>query len=164
MKTSEALNDVSRAYVPGVVAHYAKQTPDVWQCAHDEWETSFFLADEAVRDAATLAFRDRCMELIERFKRDSNPQAPRLSDALNLHQPRYDASRSVRKKECAACRGSDGLRIVRLSADALDVTLLCGRCQPSDIEQAPKVPARTLQPSVAAFEQAALDLDAGVRA
>ncbi len=135
MKTSEALQLINKAYVPGIVAHYAKQNPDLWQRAHDEWEKSFSHSDDQVRDSATQAFVDRCLELIDRFKRDCQPQKPGLSDALNLDGNRFDAARSVRTKECASCRKSAALRIVRLGPSALDGALLGDECKIEDIPE-----------------------------
>lgn len=130
MKFSQALQEISEAYVPGTVAFYGRQNPDLWQQAHDELGKWLLHGDPLLLEAAVCRFLSRCIELVDRFKRDGGFAEPlSLGDAFILGDPnRIDAWESVKEQVCAKCRDRTNLKIVPTGLRGVDVTLLCRDC------------------------------------
>lgn len=131
MRVSQALEEVSQVYVPGVVQFYDKQTPDPWQAMHDELEQIIGIQDEAIVSAACLRFVARAKELVERFKRDSTPsKSYSYADAFHSSgEVQSDNDWSVRKKRCVVCSGKDNLTLETVGKDALQVRIICKTCR-----------------------------------
>lgn len=127
MTISQALDRVNQAYTPGVVKYYAQLKPDPWEAAHLELEKIAGVFDPAIVEPACERFVNRCLELIERFKQDGKvSQSTSPADAFAMGgEKRVQAHHSRKQKHCAQCESKEGLRIVRVSPESLDVVLLC---------------------------------------
>lgn len=126
MTLSQALDRVSSSYVPGIVKYYGQLTPDPWQSAHDDIEKIAGIFDPSIVEPATDRFVSRCLELIERFKQDGTPnKSTSPADAFAMTPASVAAHHSRKRKHCAVCESKEGLKIVRVSPDSLDVVLLC---------------------------------------
>jgi hypothetical protein len=130
MTLSHALQEISEAYMPGTVAFYRRQNPDLWQHAHDELEKWVLHGDPLLLETAVGRFLSRCLELLARFKREGSPSGPlSMADAFVLGDPvRVDAWGSVREHVCAKCLGRAHLKIVPTGLRGVDVMLLCRNC------------------------------------
>lgn len=130
MSVAKALNDVSRAYVPGVAAYYGKLNPDPWQAAHDTLEKHMLLKDPAILDAAAEAFAKRCKELIARFERDG-AASDEITEQDAFHigdEERVRQMQSRKYRECIDCQSKEGLKIQSDPDDPGQVWLICGPC------------------------------------
>lgn len=130
MKLSEALQSVSRIYVPGVAKYYAQLNPDPWQAAHDELENIIGVFDEAKCGPTCERFVSRCSELILRFKQEGRPsKSVSGADAFTMaSRESIDAHLSRKLKRCAKCEVKTGLDIYPVLGSDTDVFLLCKQC------------------------------------
>lgn len=131
MTLSQALDAVSKFYVPGVVGYYAKLTPDPWQMAHDQLEDIALLEDEELRDHACQRFVFRCRELVDRFKAEGQGRLRHdFRDSFVIGDPTRDrAWRSRREKACYKCEARSGLTLEQYGADPMEVRIACKDCR-----------------------------------
>lgn len=131
MKIGEYLDQVAANYVPGVAAYYKPLNPNPWDKAHDEFQESLQSKDLEIMLAAAQAFASRCLELIERFKRDSQPsKGVSVIDAVHMmSEERVMAHQSVKYKECYKCRTKEGLGLESYGEEALQVRVVCKACK-----------------------------------
>lgn len=131
MKIGDYLDQVASAYVPGVAAYYQPLNPNPWNRAHDDFQESLKSPDFDHRLDAAKAFASRCLELIERFKRDSQPsKGVSVIDAVHMmSEERVMAHQSVKYKECYKCRTKEGLGLESYGEEALQVRVVCKACK-----------------------------------
>lgn len=129
MQVSEALERVSAAYAPGVAAHFQRYPQDPWWQAHEDLERVMQIQDPELTQAAAVTFHNRCLELIERFKREGreSPQ-PSNRDAFNMTVDQVEAHFSRRRKVCSKCPADKNLRI-RSVPGTMKVVLICKECE-----------------------------------
>ncbi len=131
MRVSEALGLISGFYVPGVVTHYAKMKPDPWQKTMDDFEKIMSIVDQTTLTPMLNSIVARLEKLVQDFKRMgvSGSQSLPPVDALYLGDAKRVAAHFSRKrKECVHCQKKEGLRIVPVSSDGIDVMLVCLGC------------------------------------
>jgi hypothetical protein len=128
MKVSEALQQVSDAYVPGLIAHYEKFQPDPWWQAHAELERVMQIKNPELSEAAAIKFRDRCLELIERYKREGTPTTGATRrDGFNMNPNSLRSWHSRRQKICVHCE-SDQYLTIQSVPNSIEVVLICESC------------------------------------
>lgn len=144
MNFSQAIEAVSKIYVPGVVQFYEKQDPDHWQQAHDELEAAMLLFTgsypdiESKIDNAASKFVTRITELVDRYKTlHGYTKKGGLSFAdsamrigINSKDPEQaDARMSLQDKRCAVCITPNDLRVVTKKGIGTP-GLYCRKCVP----------------------------------
>lgn len=131
MTFSEALDQINLAYMPGLVRYYAKQSPDPWQAAHDQLEKVLVLKDEELLDVAINRFLNRCMALIEDFKKQNiAPRSLDPADGFHMGEQKLKEFNSRREKYCVQCESKTDLSIVSDPKDKVSVVLVCLYCKP----------------------------------
>src|SRR4051812_32364025 len=113
MRVSEALGQVSKAYIPGMVAYYERFNPDPWMQAHEDLERVMQAQNLELNEVAAVRFVERCTQLVERFKREGSEAgtiAPQ--DAIHMTTKAIGAWMSRKHKICAYCEGTESLKIV----------------------------------------------------
>lgn len=129
MRLSQALELVSARYVPGVVSHYAKQSPDPWQQAHDDLERIAGIMDEATATPVLERFVERCTDLIGRYLAEKDPtKAATPADHFAGGEDRIRAHMSRKLKQCFYCDSKDALKIMPLEPGSIEVILACREC------------------------------------
>jgi hypothetical protein len=131
MKFSEALDQVSKAYIPGVVAFYAQLDPDPWQEAHDILDEVLETEDQDLILLGIKTFANRCLELIDLFKQTGlTPKYLSIADAFHIGSERMLAEISSRKyKHCFKCQAKEGLSIINSPTDERAAVVICGKCR-----------------------------------
>lgn len=119
MQISEALDQVSKMYVPGVVEFYEDSKTNPWQAAHDRYEAMLLLWTgqpeyfDKMAEAAKNFVQD-CKKLIETFKA-LHPEQPELitnHDAFHISdEQRVRELQSLAGDNCQGCGASHGVRI-----------------------------------------------------
>jgi len=132
MKASEALKEVSKHYVPGVVAFYEKMNPDPWFDAHERLNESLLKdKSEEGQSVACKIFVDACVDLIDGYK-SRYPGGAKLSDLDAFFigdEDRVRKLQSQKYRECAECESKKDLVLVRDKEDVNLVYILCKNCK-----------------------------------
>ena len=131
MKLYEALTKVSAITVPGVVAYYAKQNPDLWQAAFDELDQISNTFDPLIVEPVTNRFVNRCIELIDRFKREgefSISVSPADGFAMGSEK-RLEQQASIKQKRCLHCGSANDLTLQRIEKKSFDLQIVCMDCK-----------------------------------
>lgn len=114
MKLHEALDEVGKIYVPGVIAFYGKTPNDPWQEAHDRLEQEYFSSVEPkAKEKAAKAFVARCRSMVEHFKKHGDPaKSLSYADAFAIGNDTLVAElTSCFEHVCYVCREKEGIRI-----------------------------------------------------
>jgi hypothetical protein len=130
VRVSEALNAVSRIYVPGVAKYYDALKPDPWFAAHEELEKVMLEGDQAAIESAADRFVARMTELVERFKREGAPsKGVSAADGLFMgDDKRVRGWQSRKAKECVQCGTKEKLKLMSNPKDKVDVVVICHDC------------------------------------
>lgn len=129
MKVSEAMELISNIYIPGVVSYYENFKTDPWWSAHKNLERVMGMRDPGLTESVAQNFHDRCVELIERFKRDGKESEDiRPIDAMNMSVANVNAWYSRKHKSCFKCGSFKDLKIEALP-NSVDVVLVCRECK-----------------------------------
>lgn len=137
MRLSEALDRISKAYLPGVIRFYQRMKDDPWQKAHDRLEGSMLL-NKGAKDyfeqieISSREFCEECLSLIDKAKPfvDLNQTKVSIPDAFWLGEDRLKELEESTKDLCAQC-GSDTQ--VRMTFKSGHYGIYCGICAPEKI-------------------------------
>lgn len=131
MGITEALEQVGKLYIPGVVAYYEKLNPDPWMEEHEKLNKIVMQCDPELTEVACERFVRRCSELIERFKRESTvPGRVSRKDAFAIgDESRVRQWQSRKGRYCFYCDSTENLTLESDGMDALDVRILCRACK-----------------------------------
>lgn len=131
MTFAEALESVSKKYVPGVVSYYGKFSTDPWQRAHDELNSQIEIhkSDPKLHSLACESFVERCLQLIEKYKlMDDDVKTITPADAFALgDETRFNKWLSLKEKFCMRCQKRDNLSM-RTDEDGL-YFMKCSECE-----------------------------------
>jgi hypothetical protein len=131
MNTAEALDSVSKIYIPGAADFYGKVPGDPWMKAHEDFEAAIRTGKPEIKRPAAERFVDRIRELLEAYRKMGHA-SPQLSllDSVNLGQPHHAVVDSAKYKVCIRCESSKKSLIPQ--ADPLNpgrVYLICRECK-----------------------------------
>jgi len=130
MKISEALELVSKNYVPGVVAFYGKTQPDLWQEAHDVLEQAMLTKDLSIMEAAAGVFAHRCLGLIQKYSQFNSPTKIQAQDAFVIGDPqKVLEQQSLEDDFCVICESKERLMPQIDPEDFTRVFLICIECK-----------------------------------
>lgn len=130
MRVGEYLEKISAAYVPGVVAYYDRLDPSPWQQAHDDFQEALKISDWEYRRHAAKTFSEKCIDLINRFKREGRRQQEiSNSDAFHLGPAHLAAKQSAKYRECYNCRSKEKLGLESYGPENLQVRVVCSSCK-----------------------------------
>jgi hypothetical protein len=130
----DANTQVSKFYVPGAYAYYAKFPDNPWRAAEEKVEKVFLSSlDAGVLTAAAEAFVRTCSDLVDQFKRMSKPPRPlTVGDAFYAGgEDRLSKWNSTREKECWRCGTRTALQMAMDPGDGKTVVLTCAACRPA---------------------------------
>lgn len=130
MKVSEALEQVSKMYVPGVVAYYGKMRPDPWEQVLSDFEKIMQSHNQDLIEAAAERYVSRSCELIRQFKENqivSKRVTPMDGFAMGSEQ-RVEAWTSRKDRACL-CGEKKNLKIIAMNDGSHGVKVVCGKCE-----------------------------------
>lgn len=135
MKMTDALEVVSKMYIPGAVAHYDRMKPNPWQKAHDEFEGMILHSSGELREMACSRFIDKIRILLDRYKKNliDIPDVSPVDAFILGDVDRVKRFQSRKNHCCFVCEST--LNISLISNDKAQVAVVCAPCK-SKIVQA----------------------------
>lgn len=131
MTIIQALNEVSAAYIPGVIDHYAKMNPDPWQKAHDDLERTMLLKDADIFTAGSEQFVSTCKRLLGAFADlKMPPKELRIADGWGTgNEESVKRYHSRKDKHCVGCESKETLSIISDPKNTSGVLIVCSGCR-----------------------------------
>jgi hypothetical protein len=129
MTTSEALEAVSKAYIPGAVDFYGKIPGDPWMEAHEALEKAVRTGADSTKRLAAQQFVSRTKELLEAYSRmRPAPKQLTMNDGMAIgNVNRLMMHDSKRNKCCMHCESQSNLT-VHNDVNETMVYIVCRDC------------------------------------
>lgn len=136
MKIHEALRRIEEIYIPGCVAYYESLERDLWQEAHNEFESGLGSGNDSVAEMLCDNFVKKIEQLVLNYKKQKlNISTLTHKDAFYLQDvDKLKKWESIVYKYCFKCMGKKSLSARTTKTEPPLAYLICDKCEDTPYE------------------------------